>query len=193
MTTSPRCLQAGLESISVGTAEEYRTLATHPDLWHRRKGSQFVFKSMGKLLAPGLRCDRSESCGGEKQSSLIRRWRWARIAQDKLAIPTATIHLQPSVFRSSIEPAVLPGLPVKRWMPLAMRRFTYYVADKVGIDPLAAPPINALRSELGLPPVARILDGWWNSPQLVIGLFPMVRSAASRLAAPDTADRIPTV
>src|SRR5579859_5817573 len=44
--------QAGLEAIPVGTAEEYRELATHPDLWHRRKGTQFVFAAMGRLIRP---------------------------------------------------------------------------------------------------------------------------------------------
>jgi len=57
-------------------------------------------------------------------------------------------------------------------MPLAMRRFIYYAADAMAIDPLLAPAVNSCRRELGLPPVRRILNGWWNSPQRVIGLFP---------------------
>jgi UDP:flavonoid glycosyltransferase YjiC (YdhE family) len=37
---------------------------------------------------------------------------------------------------------------------------------------MLAPAINALRSELGLPPASSILGTWWNSPDRVIGLFP---------------------
>ena len=33
----------------------------------------------------------------------------ARIAQDKLGFPMATVHLQPAVFRSNIKPPKLPG------------------------------------------------------------------------------------
>lgn len=40
------------------------------------------------------------------------------------------------------------------------------------IDALTAPAINQLRFEVGLQPVKRILDRWWASPDLTLGLFP---------------------
>jgi UDP:flavonoid glycosyltransferase YjiC (YdhE family) len=96
----------------------------------------------------------------------------ARIAQERLGIPTATVHLQPGVFRSTHLPPVLPGPPVPAWAPRPWKRFVYWAADRLVIDPALAPEINAFRTELGLPPVRRLFHGWWNSPQLVLGLFP---------------------
>ena len=40
------------------------------------------------------------------------------------------------------------------------------------VDRLLAPPVNAMLAEHSLPPVKGILDEWWLSPQLVLGLFP---------------------
>ncbi len=169
---TPLVEKAGLEAIPIGTSEEYRELAMHPDLWHRRKGTQFVFRSLGKLIRPVYDAIVTNNRPGETVVAHSSLGLGARIAQDKLNIPTATIHLQPSIFRSAIEPAILPGLPLKKWMPIPMRRLIYAAADVLVIDRLIAPPVNAVRAELGLPKVARILDGWWNSPQRVIGLFP---------------------
>ena len=45
------------------------------------------------------------------------------------------------------------------------------VADWMLFDRLLCPPLNAFRRELGLPPVKRVLQGWWNSPRRVIGLL----------------------
>ena len=40
------------------------------------------------------------------------------------------------------------------------------------IDRTLCPPLNAFRQELGLAPVKRLMNGWWNSPQRVMGLWP---------------------
>ena len=95
-----------------------------------------------------------------------------RIAQDKLSIPTATVHLSPSQFRSCIEPPKLPGLWMPRWLPMWVKKSIWAGGDRYVVDRMLAPKINALRVELGLPPVDGILRDFWNSPQRVIGLFP---------------------
>jgi UDP:flavonoid glycosyltransferase YjiC (YdhE family) len=40
------------------------------------------------------------------------------------------------------------------------------------VDPVMGPTVEPLRREVGLPPVRRYLNGWWDSPDRVIGLFP---------------------
>lgn len=90
----------------------------------------------------------------------------ARVAQEKLGIPLATVHVQPLWFRSVYSSPVVP-----RWFPrLALRGFDRLMDGLVDLG--LAPPVNAFRAELGLPPVRRLLKHWWNSPQLVLGLFP---------------------
>jgi rhamnosyltransferase subunit B len=90
----------------------------------------------------------------------------ARIAQEKLGVPLATVHLYPLAFRSAHDKVTWP-----RWAPLALRRALFWALDRA-IDRHFGAAINAFRSRLGLPPASRVLSRWWNSPQLVLGLFP---------------------
>jgi UDP:flavonoid glycosyltransferase YjiC (YdhE family) len=73
-----------------------------------------------------------------------------------------------SVYRSP----VLPGLPMPDWAPRAWKRFVYLLSDALVLDRVAAPVVNAMRAEQGLPPARSVLGNWWLSPQRVIGLFP---------------------
>jgi UDP:flavonoid glycosyltransferase YjiC (YdhE family) len=90
----------------------------------------------------------------------------ARIAQEKLGVPLATVHLYPLCFRS-----VHDKIAWSRWTPLPVRRALFWGLERL-IDRRFGVEVNAFRSELGLPPAVRILSDWWNSPQLVLGLFP---------------------
>ena len=55
-----------------------------------------------------------------------------------------------------------------RWAKSAV----FWMGDRVLVDPVIAPTLNALRRELGLEAVRRVYTRWNNSPQLVLGLFP---------------------
>ncbi len=90
----------------------------------------------------------------------------ARVAQEKLGLPLATVHLSPLCFRSAHDRVVWP-----RWASLPLRHALFWLIEQ-GIDRRFGVEINAFRSRLGLPPASRILSVWWNSPQLVLGFFP---------------------
>ncbi len=87
-------------------------------------------------------------------------------------VPLATIVLQPVLIRSLIEPPRFPLMLTGRGVPHWLKGLQFWVADRYFIDRLLCPPLNAFRSELGLPPVRGIIREWWNSPQAMIGLFP---------------------
>ena len=95
----------------------------------------------------------------------------ARLAQEKLGMPLATVHLQPMMLGSVYD---VPGLP--RWTP---RWFPRLLRGLVGryVDRALVPALDAFRAELGLPPVGRHVLRWWRSPQLTIGFFPAWYSA----------------
>ena len=57
-------------------------------------------------------------------------------------------------------------------MPRSLIRAQYWMADRLFVDRWIGGDFRALRSELGLPPVKRILDRWCHAPQLTIGMFP---------------------
>ena len=96
----------------------------------------------------------------------------ARIAQEKFGIRLASVQLFPVCFRSvNATPIYHPQLALINWFPKISKRLTFRIIDEV-VDRRLAPKLNKLREELGLPRVRRILHEWWNSPQLVIGMFP---------------------
>lgn len=90
----------------------------------------------------------------------------ARLAQEALGVPLATVHLQPMWFRSVYDPPTAPA-----WFPFFLRHGIDRLLDWL-VDRRLAPPINALRAEHGRGPERRLMKHWWNSPQRVLGMFP---------------------
>jgi UDP:flavonoid glycosyltransferase YjiC (YdhE family) len=95
----------------------------------------------------------------------------ARVAREHLGLPLATVHLQPACLRSLEETPVIAGLPFPGRAPRFLKRALYRVVDWFADRELAG-PLNAFRARLGLSPCARILGDWWNSPDLILALFP---------------------
>jgi UDP:flavonoid glycosyltransferase YjiC (YdhE family) len=95
----------------------------------------------------------------------------ARIAQEKLGVPLATVNLQPLLFGSAYD---IPGLP--RWVPRCVPRLANSVVERA-VDWGLASAIDGFRRELGLRPACRPVMRWWRSPELVIGFFPEWYSA----------------
>ena len=163
----------GLGFVPLDTEAEYRAFADHPDLFDPRKGFS-VF--MENLALPRLRDSY------ELLTAHVRPGRTvivaslavfgARLAQEKLGVPLATIHLSPLAIKSSYELPVVGGLSIPGWFPRPLKRLYWWVADSAVIDPLICPHLNALRGEIGLWPVSRVLSRWVHSPELVICLFP---------------------
>jgi UDP:flavonoid glycosyltransferase YjiC (YdhE family) len=162
----------GLEFAPLGTKEEFQEMLRNPDLWHKTRGFHAIADAVSRVLRPTYDAIVERNVPGQTvivQSSLAFG---ARIAQDKWNIPAATVHLSPAVIRSITSPPKLPGLFMPGWMPLGVRRAMFAVIDRWIVDRAMAPPVNALRAELGLPAVDKIMANWWNSPNRVIGLFP---------------------
>ena len=163
---------AELEFVQLGTAEEYKRLATDPKLWDKFKGAQAVFEGTAKYLrlihdAAAEFSRRPDSVIAASSLAL-----GARVAQDHLDFPMATIHLSPSIFQSVYElPGFIPYSYVPRRAPRLLKRTVWWVMNRV-VDRFIAPPLNELRGEFGLPPVRNVIRDYWHSPKLVIGMFP---------------------
>jgi UDP:flavonoid glycosyltransferase YjiC (YdhE family) len=168
----PLVRRVGLGFAPAGTDEQYQFLARVPELWHPRRGFHLIMQNTLELLRPVYEFVADQYVPGETVVVTSTLGMGARIAQEKLGIPMATVHLQPAGFRSVREPPRLPGSPIRAWQPAWMQHAMWWLADKLVIDPALAGGINAFRAELGLAPVKRIIKDWWNSPELVIGMFP---------------------
>lgn len=164
---------AGVDFIPVGTDEEYRKLAGNKDLWSPTRSFKVVFGVVAETLR---KCyDIVANFVNEYDDAVVVASSLgvaARVARDKLDFPLITVHLQPGVIRSLVDPPKLPGLFMPRWMPMWLKRGIWEGGDKYVVDPVVAAPINSLRKELGLPPVKRVMKDWWHSPDRVLGLFP---------------------
>jgi UDP:flavonoid glycosyltransferase YjiC (YdhE family) len=148
-------------------------MASNPDLWRSRTGFETVMKATTMLTRQLFELVNERVVPGQTVVAASSLAFGARIAQDKMRFPMATIHLSPAVFRSNIKPPHLPGVPsFIRHLPRFVISRMFAFADRFIIDKLLGPGINELRKEQGLSPARGILRDWWNSPDLVIGMFP---------------------
>ena len=162
----------GLGFVPMGTVEEAEATISDPRLWHATKSfdcivERAIVPNIGRLYriieerrGPDTIVAASGMCFG------------ARIAQDKLGVPTATVHLQPAMLRSLVDGGRQGRLRVDDHVPRLLKRTVFWLVDKGWIDRRLAPPINTLRASLGLAPVQGIFKSYVQSPQLVMGLFP---------------------
>ena len=164
--------QVGLTFESLGTEQDYLAAINNPDLWHPRKGLETIARSG---ILPGIRpvydllsrYDPKDTVLGA--STLIFG---ARVAQEKRGFKLASIHLQPSFFRSVYRVPIIPGLRLPDKTPAVINRLIFKAIDAFVLDPLFGPETNGLRGELGFEPARSLLGTWIHSPDRVIGLFP---------------------
>lgn len=96
-----------------------------------------------------------------------------RLAQEKLGLKLASVHLSPMCMVSFLDMPAVGDLAMPVWMPQRLRPPLGRWLERRLFDPVTAPGLNAFRAGLGLaPPVRQVLSHWMHSPDLVLGLFP---------------------
>jgi rhamnosyltransferase subunit B len=143
----------------------------NPEVWHLTRG----FRIIASLIAPAI---------GEL-FHILERWAddstvvafstlafGARLAQEKLKIPSASVHLQPSVLRTLGDQGMLGNVRLSAAHPRWFKRGLYRLIDGLVLDRHLREPLNTMRRRLGLAPVARIMHRWMHSPDLVLAFFP---------------------
>jgi rhamnosyltransferase subunit B len=164
--------RAGLQFRETISAQIFDMMSKHPDLWHSRRGLQFVLGAVASHLRLGY--ERVAEVYEPKRTVLVGHALsfGTRLFEEKNRAPAATLHLAPSIFRSDHQqPAMAPGRDLSG-MPRWFKRTFWWGVDRFLTDPLIVPKLNAFRQELGLPPVSRVFREWVHSPRRVIGLFP---------------------
>ena len=170
--------RAGLRFIPLGTTDDYDALTQNPNLWRTIGGPRLVLETGVRVYMRDLfEIVRRETVSDKRPNGTTAIAHGldfcSRIIQEKYGVPAATVALAPLQIRSVDAPPNMPGF-FRAWnAPRWVRGMQHYVADRIVIDRIVGGPVNALRAELGLtPPVKRVLDRWWYSPQLIVCLFP---------------------
>ncbi len=165
--------RAGLEFAGLGSDSDFLDTLRDPDLWHPYRAFSVVVK---RLVIPFMRplyeVIERQMESGETVVVASSMAFGARIANEKLGVPLATVHMQPIMLRSVYEPPSFGFPDIIGRLPRMLRRVYLRAVDRLIIDSLLAPEVNAFRASLGLAPAHRFFDRWIHSPQLIIGLFP---------------------
>jgi rhamnosyltransferase subunit B len=145
-----------------------------PDFWHPLKGPR-VAGRWGVALIPRQYELFAELAGDARDGRVVfvasPGLVAARVAQERLGVPLASVVLQPWMIRSCATPPVMPmGLTLPRWAPRPLGQL-YWRGLGLTVGLMMGRSFNALRARLGLPNVRDVFR-WWLSPSLVIGMFP---------------------
>ena len=165
-------VQAGLSLVPLGTEDEYLAALRQPEIWHPRRGFAVIWRQLMELtprifaILEAQIIPHQTVLVGSTLSLAIR------LAQERHGLPAATVHLSPNCFLSAYEFPVTSARPLPSWMPLWARRALLTAIDRGMLDTTCAPPLNALRATLGLPPVRSVMRHWLHSPDLTLGAFP---------------------
>ena len=87
--------------------------------------------------------------------------------------PLVDIHLAPATLRVPSSPARLSPWWFEISRPPWAVKASYWIADRLILDPALQPSLGKLRKSYGLPRVKRYLDQWWLSPDRIIAMFPV--------------------
>jgi rhamnosyltransferase subunit B len=161
----------GIGFLAVGSAAEASAAIANPELWHLRKG----FKVIARLIVPAISqvyrlIEKHADSGTVVAFSSLAFG--ARLAQEKLGVPSASVHLQPSVIRTFADQGMMGNVRLSASRPKWFKQGLFRIIDAVIVDRRLKAPLNDLRARLGLAPVDRVMHRWLHSPELVIAFFP---------------------
>ena len=163
---------AGIEFIQMGTIQEADDAVADPRLWHKTKAFECVVERAIAPNIPRLYEILMKRCGPETIVAASCISLGAHIAHEKMGFPFAIVNLQPAVFRSLHDGGYQGRMPLGPGVPKFIKKSFYWMADKLLVDKLLCPLVNAFRASVGLAPLSRIFEGYHQSAELVICFFP---------------------
>ena len=162
----------GMQFVQVGSIQDMQDVGNDPRI--RKQGQAWKvalqWTATGTMRETYRQIERLYINGRTVVASAITSF-GARLANERLGVPLATILVDPDKLRGTEHSPVMAPLWLSDSVPRPIKKLQFLAADRFVIDPIVAPLTNEFRKELGLRPVRRLLNRWWFSPDLVIGLF----------------------
>ena len=170
MLHQPYVEQAGLafHGVDIDTA-----VLDDPDLWHAIRGFRVVWRATRPAMA--------------QVQALVAPLLGVRslVIAHPLALPEADLiraaHPGVTVVAGILAPQNLPTIHnplmvgphrMPAWVPLRARKLMWRSVDRLVLNPVALPGINAARTAQGLAPVTGLLQHLASAPDLTLLLFP---------------------
>ena len=167
-----KAARAELELVPLGTEDDYQRAVSNPDVWKAEKGFAAVWKEMPEAIRLTYDLIRQHHKPGETRLIGSTLAFAARLAQDKLGLPLATVHLAPACILSCYNTPQSMTHPMPPWTPIWLKRAFFGVLEAAVLDRVTVSDFNQIRRELGLLPTKNIVSKYIHSPDLVIGAFP---------------------
>lgn len=171
---APLATAAGLTPLSLIGRDRFDELLGSADIWRPLTGLRMILEgAAGEFLQPHLEA--------------ILRWKRpgrtvlvshpldfaSRIHRDlDPATPLVDIFLSPAMVRDPQHPPRLSPWWFEVRRPPWLVAMSYRLADRWLLDRYVGPSVNSARQRLGLPPLRRIMDRWWLSPDQILSLYP---------------------
>lgn len=176
--------QAGVHFEAIGECEDLEEIKQQPRAWTYSGGWKVWMKGAG--LSPMRELYQSIERLNQPGETIVAGsylCLGARVAREKLNIPTATLHLNVHTIRSIhgvyacpppewVPDGLIQSVALSPTSPEWCRRFVLWLGETMYVDPVMASGIGRFRDELGLPKLKGFVRDWWNSPDLAIGLYP---------------------
>jgi rhamnosyltransferase subunit B len=96
----------------------------------------------------------------------------ARFMQELHGTPYVSVQVSPSTLLSAHAPPTHKYLRIPSCWPLPIKSALMTLVERLVLDRVCGPALNAIRAELGLSPARRILGRWLHSTDGVLCLFP---------------------
>ena len=167
----PLTARLGLELVPTMSRAEYLRVVSHPDFKKITKAGQLITKSMVipeiELIYKAI-ADRYQPGNTAVLAPFTAIG--ARLANEQLGVPLATLHLGPIYLRSVDFPSAMSADRYRR-LPLPLKKGLRGAVEWY-VDRLLGEETNRFRRKLGLAAVRPVRDRWLDSPELAVGMFP---------------------
>ena len=165
---------AGLQTENCCETAEFDRLLSKSNVWKPVRGLRAVVRWAGESLLPH-HFDLIQRKHRPGKTVLVSHpldfaSRLFRDIQPKT--PLVDVHLAPVMLRVPGHPPRLTSSMFEFRRPQFMVDFGFWLADKLGVDPLLCGPLNRLRKQHGLSSLSRPLKQWWLSPDRIVAMYP---------------------
>lgn len=163
---------AQLRLVPIGTVDEYNRLFADPDardLFKAFKWAAKYFADFNRLCYTAMLRD---AVPGQTITIGITQVIAHRLLRELHDIPAATIHVCSASVRSLRDPTRFAPVWITAGTPMLVKRLFWLLTDRVFTDPVFSRPLNRIRAEHGLEPVARPMETWIHEADCTVGLYP---------------------